>query len=89
VHSENYFGAGGYDRHVLERVRAQFPVSLHGIGLGLGSAEGLSAAHLLKLKRLVDWIEPELVSSTSPGARRSGGISTICCLCPLPSKRSR
>jgi uncharacterized protein len=62
VHSENYFGAGGYDRHVLEQVRAQFPVSLHGVGLGLGSAEGLPAAHLLKLKCLVGWIEPEMVS---------------------------
>ncbi len=62
VHSENYFGDGGYDRHVLERVRADYPVSLHGVGLGLGSAEGLDERHLAKLKRLVDAIEPALVS---------------------------
>lgn len=62
VHSENYFGAGGYDRHVLERVRAERPVSLHGVGLGIGSAEGLCTSHLRKLQELVGWIEPVFVS---------------------------
>jgi uncharacterized protein (UPF0276 family) len=62
VHSENYFGAGGYDRAALERVRADYPVSLHGVGLGLGSAAGISEAHLAKLRRLADWVEPALVS---------------------------
>ena len=62
MHSENYFGAGGLDRHVLERVRADFPVSLHGVGLGLGSVEGFSATHAEKVKQLVDWIEPAFVS---------------------------
>ena len=62
MHSENYFGAGGLDRHVLERVRADFPVSLHGVGLGLGSVEGFTEAHVAKIKRLADWVEPALVS---------------------------
>jgi uncharacterized protein (UPF0276 family) len=62
VHSENYFGDGGYDLHVLEHVRTQYPVSLHGVALSLGSADGVRAAHLAKLKRLVDRIEPALVS---------------------------
>ncbi|HEX6298028.1 MAG TPA: DUF692 family protein, partial [Burkholderiales bacterium] len=62
VHSENYFGAGGYDRDALEHVRANYPVSLHGVGLGLGSAAGMSDSHLAKLRRLTDWIEPALVS---------------------------
>ena len=62
VHSENYFGAGGFDRHVLERVRADFPVSLHGVGLGLGSAHSFAEAHLGRIRRLADWIEPALVS---------------------------
>lgn len=62
VHSENYFGAGGYDHHVLERVRADFPVSLHGVGLALGSAEGWHEAHLDRLAALVERIEPALVS---------------------------
>jgi len=62
VHSENYFGEGGYDRHVLERVRADYPLSLHGVGLGLGSAEAFDERHLAKLKRLADATEPALVS---------------------------
>lgn len=62
VHSENYFGDGGYDLHVLETVRRDLPVSLHGVGLGLGSAALLDEAHLARLKRLVERIEPALVS---------------------------
>jgi len=62
VHSENYFGEGGYDRHVLERVRADYPLSLHGVGLGLGSAEAFDERHLAKLRRLADATEPVLVS---------------------------
>ncbi|MBX9964011.1 MAG: DUF692 domain-containing protein [Burkholderiales bacterium] len=62
VHSENYFGDGGFDLHVLERVRARYPVSLHGVGLSLGSADGLRARHLERLVRLADRIEPALVS---------------------------
>jgi hypothetical protein len=62
VHSENYFGEGGYDRYVLERVRADYSISLHGVGLGLGSAEAFDERHLAKLKRLTDATEPALVS---------------------------
>ncbi|NLP61230.1 DUF692 domain-containing protein [Paraburkholderia sacchari] len=62
VHSENYFGDGGYDLHVLETVRRDMPVSLHGVGLGLGSAAPLDDTHLARLERLVERIEPALVS---------------------------
>lgn len=62
MHSENYFGAGGYDLHVLELVRRDYAVSLHGVGLGLGSVEGFSRGHLAKLKALAHRVEPALVS---------------------------
>jgi uncharacterized protein (UPF0276 family) len=62
VHSENYFGAGGYDRNVLEQVRAGYPVSLHGVGLGIGSASDFSARHIARLADLAAWIEPVFVS---------------------------
>lgn len=62
VHSENYFGDGGYDLHVLQQLRRDYPVSLHGVGLGLGSVHGFSSHHLEKLCRLVERIEPALVS---------------------------
>ena len=62
VHSENYFGAGGYDLHVLQHVRRDYPLSLHGVGLSLGAADGLRERHLAKLQRLVERIDPLLVS---------------------------
>lgn len=62
VHSENYFAAGGGDIQVLESVRADYPISLHGVGLSLGSSQGIDLQHLMKLKRLVARIEPAVVS---------------------------
>ncbi|OYD59907.1 UNVERIFIED_ORG: hypothetical protein BDU10_9197 [Burkholderia sp. CF145] len=62
VHSENYFGDGGLDLHVLDTVRRDLPVSLHGVGLGLGSSRPLDPLHLSKLRRLVERIEPAAVS---------------------------
>jgi uncharacterized protein (UPF0276 family) len=62
VHSENYLAAGGTRLASLERIRRDLPVSCHGVGLSLGSAEGLDAAYLAALRRLFDRIEPGLVS---------------------------
>ena len=62
VHSENFFLEGGAAMHALERARAAYPISLHGVGLSLGSADALAGEHLAKLKRLVDRVEPALVS---------------------------
>lgn len=62
VHSENYLDAGGWDWHVLEQLRADYPVSLHGVGLGLGSARGFSEAHLRRVRDLVARVQPALVS---------------------------
>jgi uncharacterized protein (UPF0276 family) len=62
VHSENFFLEGGALMHALERARAAYPISLHGVGLSLGSADRLADEHLAKLKRLVERVEPALVS---------------------------
>ncbi|MBC3876043.1 DUF692 domain-containing protein [Undibacterium sp. LX15W] len=62
VHSENYFGDGGFDLHVLDQLVQRYPMSLHGVGMGLGSATALQEQHLQKLKRLVDRVQPALVS---------------------------
>ena len=62
AHSENYFGEGGYDLHVLTQLRQRYPISLHGVGLALSSATGYSREHLNKLVVLVERIEPILVS---------------------------
>ncbi|MDE3028903.1 MAG: DUF692 domain-containing protein [Paracoccaceae bacterium] len=60
VHSENYLGPTSVA--VLERVRENYPVSLHSVGLSLGSAGGIDRAHLAMLANLADQIEPGLVS---------------------------
>ena len=62
VHSENYFGDGGTPLRYLEQVRERYPLSLHGVGLSLGSADALNPAHLTRLKSLVRRFEPGLVS---------------------------
>ncbi|MBI3368912.1 MAG: DUF692 domain-containing protein [Burkholderiales bacterium] len=76
VHSENFFAAGGAALAVLAEGRAAYPVSLHGVGLGLGSAIGLDAWHLDRLAELVQRIEPVRVSDHASFARaplRAGG----------------
>ncbi len=62
VHSENYFGAGGKPRGYLDRIRRDYPISLHGVGLSLGSTDELNRAHLTKLRDLMHRCEPLLVS---------------------------
>jgi uncharacterized protein len=62
VHSENYLAGGGLRLASLEKIRRDLPLSCHGVGLSLGSAEGLDAAHLAALRRLFDRVAPGLVS---------------------------
>ena len=62
VHSENYFGEGGLPLHQLEQIRTNYPVSVHGVGLSLGSTDPLSVEHLKNLAKLVNRIEPGLIS---------------------------
>jgi uncharacterized protein len=73
VHSENFFADGGASLAVLREVRETYPVSLHGVGLALGSAAGLDPWHLDKLARLVQRIEPVRVSDHASFARGPSG----------------
>ncbi len=61
AHAENYMGGGPALRD-LEAVRRDYPLALHGVGLSLGSADGLDARHLHRLRALVDRLQPCLVS---------------------------
>jgi hypothetical protein len=62
VHSENFFADGGRQIEIIETVRRDYGVSLHGVGLSLGSADPLDRGHLSRLKNLVRHVEPALVS---------------------------
>jgi uncharacterized protein (UPF0276 family) len=62
AHSENYFGRGGKPLHYLERARRDYPLSLHGVGLSIGSSDPLNETHLARLRELIDQLQPALVS---------------------------
>jgi uncharacterized protein len=62
AHSENYFADGGAQIDFLRAIRADYPLSLHGVGLSLGSVDSMDEEHLRKLQRLVQWSEPAFVS---------------------------
>ena len=82
VHSENFFAEGGLSMHILEEVAKQYPLSFHGVGLSLGSADGLDETHLKKLKRLVDNFNPALVSEHISWSNVSNVVMND--LLPLP-----
>ena len=71
VHSENFFADGGATLELLRQGREHYPVSLHGVGLSLGSAHGVDPWHLDRLQRLVSRIEPVRVSDHASFARGS------------------
>lgn len=62
VHSENYFGQGGKPHFYLEKIRENYPLSLHGVGLSLASSDDFNQEHLKKLKQLIQRYKPFLVS---------------------------
>jgi uncharacterized protein (UPF0276 family) len=62
VHSENYLIDGGVALAMLSSVRKDYPISMHGVGLSLGSAQGIENLHLARLKKLADNLDPFLIS---------------------------
>src|SRR5258708_40228022 len=62
AHSENYFAEGGSHVECLSQIRARYPLSLHGVGLSLGSTDPLNREHLANLRRGIAPIEATLVS---------------------------
>lgn len=62
VHSENHYADGGPAINNLIEIRKDYPISLHSVGNSLGSKEGVNAEHLNKLQKLIDIIDPFLVS---------------------------
>lgn len=80
--SENHFAPGGRPNAVLEKVRRDFPVVLHGVSLAVGSVDPLDAAGLRKLRALVDRIQPAYVSDHLCWGRHQGRYAHD--LLPLP-----
>ena len=86
VHAENYMGtgngAGGPPHFFLEQIRARYPLSVHGVGLSIGSAEGLAPGHLQRLAAVVDHYQPALVSEHLAWSTHAGVFLND--LLPLP-----
>jgi uncharacterized protein (UPF0276 family) len=62
VHAENYMGAGGAPHAQLTALRGDYAISIHGVGLSIGSMQPIDRDHLLRLKLLCDRYEPESFS---------------------------
>ena len=62
VHSENFFHPGGPAVDMLTQIRQHYPISLHGVGLSLGSAQGVQKEHLIRLSALINKVSPFLIS---------------------------
>jgi uncharacterized protein len=81
VHPENYLGGGPAVR-ALQAIREHYPVSLHAVGLSVGTADGVDRRHLSRLKGLVDRLEPALVSEHLAWSQVGGAYLNH--LLPLP-----
>jgi uncharacterized protein (UPF0276 family) len=82
AHSENYFARGGSQGRVLSQVRADYELSLHGVGLSIGSTDALDVAHLAAIARLVHEHQPMLVSEHLSWGSAGGRFTND--LLPMP-----
>lgn len=82
IHAENYMGDGGRPLAQLRALRADFPISVHGVGLSIGGAGPLDRDHLARLKHLVDWLEPASFSEHLAWSTHDGAFLND--LLPLP-----
>ncbi len=62
VHTENYMNAGGPNHHYLSKIQAGYDLSFHGVGLSIGSDEGIDRGHLARVKQTIDRYQPFLTS---------------------------
>ncbi len=81
VHTENYMGGGSAPGY-LDAIRRDYPISLHGVGLSMGSADGIDVRHLERVRAVVERVQPGLISEHLSWSI-SGGIY-VADLLPLP-----
>jgi uncharacterized protein len=82
AHTENYFAEGGAHVEALARIRDSYSLSLHGVGLSLGSADPLNLEHLQRVRRAVSRFEPALLSEHLSWSSIDGRFAND--LLPLP-----
>ena len=77
VHTENFFNLNSNASRYLEKIREVYPISLHSVGMSLGSASGVDYDHLGKIKATIERFEPELISDHLSWNTASDKNSTI------------
>jgi uncharacterized protein len=82
IHAENYMGAGGPPHRLLGRIRSDYPISIHGVGLSIGGAAPLNRDHLRSLRCLIDIYQPTLFSEHLAWSSHDGVFLND--LLPLP-----
>ena len=82
IHAENYLVDGGPFHHYLSRIRENYALSVHGVGLSIGALSALSIAHLDALKQLLNRYQPAVFSEHL--AWSSHGETFYNDLLPLP-----
>jgi len=82
VHAENYMGGGGTPHAQLRFLREHYALSVHGVGLNIGSREPLDRVHLARLKQLCDRYQPECFSEHLAWSSHAGSFFND--LLPLP-----
>jgi len=82
IHAENYMGRGGPPHALLRRIRADYPLSIHGVGLSIGGTAPLDREHLARLKRLIAIYQPALFSEHLAWSTHDGVFLND--LLPLP-----
>lgn len=82
VHAENFMGAGGPPHRYLKAIRERYPLSIHGVGLSLGSSKDLDQQHLRRLKELLGRYEPRFFSEHLAWSTHDG--YSLNDLLPLP-----
>lgn len=86
VHAENYMVDGGPMHHYLQQIRSHYPLSVHGVGMSLGSPEPVDKAHLQRLRTLLDRYQPEQFSEHLAWSAHQGQFLND--LLPLPYTES-
>lgn len=82
IHAENYMGAGGRPIAQLKALAGKFAISVHGVGLSIGSEGPLDQDHLSRLRHLLDWLQP--ASFSEHLAWSSHDVGYLNDLLPLP-----
>jgi hypothetical protein len=82
IHAENYMGDGGRPMAQLYHLAETFPISVHGVGLSIGGEGPLDKAHIARLARLLDWLQPASFSEHLAWSTHEGAFLND--LLPLP-----